>query len=101
MTTSALRLSLVIGLGLATVVVAARPILADYYDNNFNAQCRAWMGPHRRSRAYRRGPINSCENNEEVDVTGTATVTTKTLMDAGNLHTSSSRSKSRLLGLAW
>jgi hypothetical protein len=78
MTTSTLRLALVFGF----VLVAPRPTLADYNDNNFDAE-RGWV------RTVETGsidlaPINSCAGYEEVDVTGPYTITTKTLMDAGN-----------------
>lgn len=82
MTTSTLRVALVSGLGLAAVLATPRPTFADYYDNNFDAE-HGWVLTVE-TVPIEVAPINSCDADEEVDVTGTVTITTKTLMDSGN-----------------
>ena len=81
MTTSTLRLALVFGLGLATLLVAPRSTLADYYDNNFGPE-KGWVLTVETIPIAIQIP-NTCEN-DQVNIDGTATLTTKTLINSGN-----------------
>ena len=83
MTTSTLRLALVSGLGLATVLVAPRSTLADYNDNNFGPE-NGWILTVE-TIPLEIGYVNGCvDGQEQVDISATATLTTKTLTTSGN-----------------
>jgi hypothetical protein len=84
MITSTLRLVLVSGLGLATLLVGPRSTLADYYDNNFGPE-NGWVLTVQNI-AFVFSVPNACYDGtgESVNLSGPATVTTKTLMDNGN-----------------
>jgi hypothetical protein len=83
MTTSTLRLALVSGLGLATLLVAPRSTLADYNDNNFGPE-NGWVTTVE-TIPLSLGLINSCDvPQQQIDFSATATLTTKTLTTSGN-----------------
>ena len=86
MTTSTLRLALVFGLGLATLLVAPRSTLADYYDNNFGPE-NGWVLTVE-TIPFDFAYINGCvDGQEQVDFfSAAATLTTKTLTTSGNFH---------------
>jgi hypothetical protein len=81
MITSTLRFALVSGLGLAALLVGPRSTLADYYDNNFGPE-NGWVLTVQNIDFHFAVP-NACED-ETVNLSGPAIVTTKTLMDNGN-----------------
>jgi hypothetical protein len=80
MTTSTLRLALVSGLGLASLLVAPRSTLADYNDNNFDPE-DGWVLTVEIIPIDNLGLVDTCGTDSQVDLTGTATITTKTLIE--------------------